>query len=91
MKGNSLLNGGTFGPEGGLIVTAVMLFMIGAWYWRTKEQLPEMIAMLKTEENSVAKPVFVNDDTKFRPSGMNTEEKANAESIHISQAETPIR
>ena len=91
MKGNSLLNGGTFGPEGGLIVTAVMLFMIGAWYWRTKEQLPEMIAMLKTEENSAAKPFFVNDDTKFRPSGMNTEEKANAESIHIRQAETPIR
>ena len=51
MKGNSLLNGGAFGPEGGLIVTAVIVLMFGVWYWRTKDQPPELLARLKEEGN----------------------------------------
>ena len=54
MKGNSLLNGGAFGPEGGLIVTAVILLMLGVWYWKNQAQLPVLWKQLKSENVETA-------------------------------------
>ena len=54
MKGNSLLNGAAFGPEGGLIVTAVILLMLGVWYWKNQAQLPVLWKQLKSENVETA-------------------------------------
>lgn len=54
MKGNSLLNGGAFGPEGGLIVTAVILLMLGVWYWKNQAKLPVLWKQLKSENVETA-------------------------------------
>ena len=81
MKGNSLLNGGAFGPEGGLIVTAVILLMIGVWYWRTREQLPGLIAQLKAGDESVVKEGAAGDFQR------ETDQELPAESKAASPAE----
>lgn len=81
MKGNSLLNGGAFGPEGGLIVTADILLMIGVWYWRTREQLPGLIAQLKAGDESVVKEEATGDFQR------ETDQELPAESKAASQTE----